>query len=254
MTAHKSCLRILPMVKTILISGATSGIGRFLAAHFANQGHTVFMHGRDKAKLDNLRRELKHDRVYSLDAELDSAQDIDRMFTLLGRETTVLDAVINNAFGKLEDRLVDADPNAIQAFFQVSLAGTALIIKNSVPFLRASSSGRVINIVADWGFPMHNIMTGPSLYVAGKYGLHGLGAALQTELGGEGIRITNICPGIVAADVGFGDPYDNFETNHGDKAIHPEAIAASIDFVLSQRSAHIRSIVLSPRNPEYNGL
>lgn len=119
---------------------------------------------------------------------------------------------------------------------------------------RCSSASWPRNIVADWGTPMHNIMTGPAIYVAGKYGVYGLGAALQVELAGHRIRTTNLCPGIVAADVTAADSYESFAKKYGDKAIHPEALAAAIDFILDQRSAHVRSIVLSPRNPDYNGL
>ena len=143
---------------------------------------------------------------------------------------------------------------SISAFFQISLAGTAQVIQRSLPLLQSAPSPHVINIVADWGFPMHNIMTGPSLYIAAKYGLHGLGAALQTELGKHNIRTTNLCPGIVAANTEYGTDDSSFEAANGNSAIHPGDLAKAIDFILDAKYSHIRSIVLSPTNPEYNGV
>lgn len=240
--------------KALLLTGATSGIGTFLANHYAHKDYRLFLHGRDRKRLQRLGRELKSAEPILLEADLASLRAVEAMFRIVSSETRVLDLLINNAFGKLEDPLVKADPNAVSEFFQVSLAGTAIVTQKCVPFLKKAPSPQIINIVADWGFPMHNIMTGPSLYIAAKYGTHGLGAALQVELAKFGIRTTNICPGVVAADTGFEEKYEVFVKRHGTKAIHPEAIAGAIDFVLAQRSSHVRSIVLSPRDPEYNGL
>src|SRR5260370_26050995 len=126
------------------------------------------------------------------------------MFGALAAKTKTIDVLVNNAFGKLEDELVKTDADALVEFFRVSLAGTADVIRQSIPLLTRSKAAHIINIVADWGFPMHNVMTGPSAYISAKYGVHGLGVALQTEITKLGIRTTNLCPGIVAAETEFG--------------------------------------------------
>ena len=242
------------MTKTILITGATSGIGSFLSQHYAQKGFKLFLHGRDGKKLGGLARKLDGTEFSLLEADYSRPRDIERMFRQLASQTKKLDVLINNAFGKLEDPISKADPERITEFFRVSLAGTSEVIKGSLPFLKRAKGSHIVNIVADWGFPMHNIMTGPSLYIAAKYGIHGLGVALQTEIAKMGIRVTNLCPGIVAADTEFGATEGNFKKAHGNQAIHPVDLANAIDFVMNQRFSHVRSIILTPNNPEYNGL
>lgn len=240
------------MKTRMLITGATSGLGSYLAHYFAAQGFELFLHGRDPEKMSALATSLDGVEAHYFEADLTSASAIQHMFSKIEQKTDSLNILVNNAFGKLEDPLVDADPTAIYDFFQTCLAGTAEVIRNSVPLLKKCQPSHVINIAADWGFPMHNIMTGPSLYIAAKYGIHGLGAALQTELAPFGIRTTNVCPGVIAAGESF---QPNSVVNHNDVgSIHPDEIARTIAFVFSQRSAHVRSIVLSPTDPNYNGL
>lgn len=244
----------MPPKATYLITGATSGIGSFLAHHFAAKGVALILHGRNKNKLDQLRKQLKSPAaVMTVVADLVDMRQIDRMFEQIRKEHRTIEVLINNAFGKLESELVDADAKAISEHIQTSLAGTAEIIKQSVPLLRHNNPGFVINIVADWGVPMHNVLTGPSVYVATKYAVYGLGAALQLELGKHNIRTTNICPGPVGATTEFGASASSFVEENGNKVIHPITIANAIDFVVTQQFAHIRTIVISPVNPEYTG-
>ncbi len=240
--------------KKMLLTGATSGIGRYLAQHFLSAGFTLYLHGRDRKKLAALAKKLGSGDYVLLEGEYGDPKSISRMFAELASKTKVLDVLVNNAFGKLESELVETDGEALAEFFRVSLAGTADVIRQAVPLLKRSKAARIVNIVADWGIPMHNIMTGPSAYIAAKYGVYGLGVALQTELAKLRIRTTNLCPGIVAADTEFGTTDQAFENSKGQSAINPTELANSIEFVLGQTSTHVRAIVLSPRNPAYNGL
>lgn len=242
------------MKKKILITGATSGIGTYLAQHFAQLGFTLYLHGRDQKKLDALAKKLGSSDFVLLRCDLADTKSISKMFEKLLAKTTTIDVLVNNAFGKLESELVKTDGAALAEFFQVSLTGTADVIRQTIPFLKRSKDGHIVNIVADWGFPMHNVMTGPSAYISAKYAVHGLGVALQTEIAKLGIKTTNLCPGIVAADTEYGASDETFVKAKGKGAINPKDLAKAIDFILGQQFSHVRSLVLSPCNPEYNGL
>lgn len=240
----------------IFITGATSGIGQAIASGLAADGHCMHLHARDSQRLNDFAGTITEQggAVHCYTADLAVSADIERMVNKLSMNTSHLDVLINNAFGKLEAPLNEATPSDIAHFFHVSVAGTAIVVQASIPFLSRSRRSHVINIVADWGFPMHNIMTGPSLYISGKYAVHGLGAAWQTELAQFGIRTTNLCPGVVAADTPYNTSDEEFLSKHSDKAIHPRTLVDAIRFVINSPHAHVRSIVLSPGSPDYNGL
>lgn len=240
----------------ILITGATSGIGAALAGALASDGHVLHLHGRDSVKLESLIAAINgHDSdsaVYR--ADFGQTHEIDSLAAQIAENTSKLDVVINNAFGKLEKPLAECTADEIASFFAVSVTGTVQVVRAHLNLLRASTSPRIVNIVADWGFPMHNIMTGPSPYISAKYAVHGFGAALQTELGAYGVRTTNICPGVTAADVGWDVSDEDFARSHGLNAIHPRVIVEAVRFVIAASSAHVRSIVLSPACGDYNGI
>jgi short-subunit dehydrogenase len=244
----------IEMKKKILITGATSGIGTYLAHHFAQLGFTLYLHGRNQKKLDALAKELGSADFTLLRCDLADTKSISIMFEELSSKTNVIDVLIGNAFGKMENELLKTDGEALTEFFRVSVVGTADVIRHTIPFLKHSKDARIINIVADWGFPMHNVMTGPSAYISAKYAVHGLGAALQTEIAKLGIKTTNLCPGIVAADVEYGTSDVDFIKSKGNSAINPKDLAKAIEFIIGQEFSHVRSLVLTPINPEYNGL
>ena len=240
----------------VLLTGATSPIGRVLAEGLSADGHELHLHGKDLERLtamvDQLRRKGAQIEFYI--ADLARPYEVAEMLETVSRQTGRIDLLINNAFGRLEKTLADLAPGEAQEFFQVSVVGTVEVIRASLPLLQKSPTPRIVNIVADWGFPMHNIMTGPSAYIAAKYACHGLGAALQTELSPFKIRTTNLCPGIVATDVPYEMYDDDFVRSHGVNAIHPKVLVDAIRFLLTATTAHVRSIVLSPNDPGYNGL
>jgi short-subunit dehydrogenase len=101
---------------------------------------------------------------------------------------------------------------------------------------------------------MHNVMTGTSTYVSGKYAVHGFGVALHKESAPLGINVTNVYPGIVASSLDIDDSFDQFRANFGETAIPLQDLVACILAVTELRSSVVRHLVLSPDNPTYNGL
>ncbi len=240
-------------MKTILITGSTSGLGTFLANHFASNGHKLLLHAKDSNKSTALLKQLGSYKAEVYLADFLKPTDIIRMYESIAKNHNKIDVLINNAFGKLEVPIYESTTKETHDFFQISLAGTVEIIRGCIPFLKKAMQSNIINIVADWGNPMHNIMTGPSQYISAKYGVHGLGVALQTELIEFGIKTTNIFPGVIASDMGYDQEVKEYVDKYNDKAIYPGDIAKTIDFVINQEYCHVRNITLTPNDPKYNG-
>lgn len=238
----------------ILITGATSPLGSYIAKQLSKRGHTLFLHGRNEGKLEKTRDELGLSQAVLLPCDYLISEEFERFEKSLSRSTNNLDVLINCAFGQLETTIEETSLEDNTSFFNVSLAGTYEMIKRCIPLLRVNETSRIINIVADWGVPMHNVMTGPAIYIAGKYGVHGLGVALQSEIGKYGVRVTSLCPGVIAAEASADMSDEDFSKKYGNEAIHPRDITNCIEFVINQNFSVIKSITLSPTNPDYNGL
>ena len=184
------------MTKTILITGASTGIGRTTAEHFQAQGWNVIAtmrtpeNGAELAQLDNV-------LVTRLDV-LDQAS-IDAAVTEGIARFGAIDVLLNNAgygaYGPLEAFPMDA----IQRQFDTNVTGLLAVTKAVLPHMRAAKSGTVINISSIGGkmtFPLG------TLYHGTKFAVEGLSEALHYELEAAGIGVKIVEPGMIQTDFG----------------------------------------------------
>ena len=187
--------------ETVLITGASSGIGEALAWVFAEHGHDMILVARSAGKLDQLADELaaEHNVMVSvrpLDlAEPDSAGDLARV---LHREGQQVDILVNNA-GVLEHgAFVDMAPEDHQRMVQLNVAGLTAILAHFVPSMADRESGRVLNVASIGAFqPVPSLAT----YAATKAYVLSLSESLAEELAGTGVSVTALCPGVTATNM-----------------------------------------------------
>jgi NAD(P)-dependent dehydrogenase (short-subunit alcohol dehydrogenase family) len=181
--------------QTILITGATSGIGRGLALRLAAAGHHVIASGRGQTALDALQTEAAgkglHLETVLLDvtnsASIDAARDeVDRRTSSKG-----LDVLINNAGYALYGPLEVLKKEDIQAQFETNVFGLLAVTRAFIPHMRERHAGRIINISSVMGrvsFPY----TGA--YNATKYSVECFSDTLRSELAPFGIQVVIIEP------------------------------------------------------------
>ncbi|MDB4946788.1 MAG: Short-chain dehydrogenase of various substrate specificity [Labilithrix sp.] len=184
------------MNKTILVTGASSGLGRATAKHFHSKGWNVIatMRAPDKeTELTGLDRAL----VVRLDVQdAASIQDaVDAGLARFGR----IDALVNNAgygaYGPLEATSLER----IRRQFEVNVFGVLATTKALLPHFRANRSGTIANISSVGGrvtFPLG------TLYHGSKFAVEGLSEALHYELGAFGVRVKLVEPGGMKTDFG----------------------------------------------------
>ncbi len=131
----------------VLITGSTSGLGRYLARELASSGWQVLAHGRDPARVADLSAELGGDaRGYV--ADLASLGDVRELAALVRAEVPRLDVLVNNAavgFGAPgEGRQVSADGHELR--FAVNYLAPVLLTRLLVPLLTASAPSRILNV------------------------------------------------------------------------------------------------------------
>lgn len=181
--------------KTVLITGASSGMGREAARLFAQKGWKVFAGARRVERMQDLVPLGIATVAMDVTNPADNARVTDRIIAEQGR----IDALINNAgfglFGPVEDIALDA----ARYQFEVNLFGLADLTRRVLPQMRAQGSGRIINVSSMGG----RIFTPfGAWYHATKHALEGWSDCLRFELEPFGIHVSVIEPGMVGTEWG----------------------------------------------------
>lgn len=187
---------------TILITGATAGVGRYLARTLAARGETVLAHGRDRAKLDGLVKELDG-RAAGYVADLASLDEVRALAGRLARDHDRLDVLINNAgVGsglRGSGRELSRDGHELR--FAVNYLAPVLLTRLLLPLLRAAAPARVVNEGSlgqdeiDFSdLTMAHRYTGTLAYCRSKLALAAWSLDLAEELRADGVAVDCIHP------------------------------------------------------------
>jgi NAD(P)-dependent dehydrogenase (short-subunit alcohol dehydrogenase family) len=196
------------MAKTILITGASSGIGRATALYFARKGWNVAATMRDPLKADPA---LKHPQIslFALDVTNDDsiaqalADSLDRY--------QKIDVLLNNAGYALFGPIEATDGAQIQRQFATNLFGLIGVTQQMLPVMRSAGKGLIINISSIIG---RMALPYASSYIATKFAVEGLSESMRYELAPFQIRVKIIEPGSISTEFGkssmqtaVSDPY-----------------------------------------------
>jgi NAD(P)-dependent dehydrogenase (short-subunit alcohol dehydrogenase family) len=186
---------------TTLVTGATSGLGRYLAERLGERGHTVLAHGRDRAKLDELTRRIPGSLGYL--ADLSSLDDVRSLADRVGDDHPKLDVLINNAGvgfgGPGSGRELSADGHELR--FAVNYLAPYLLTRRLLPTLRAAAPSQVLNVGSagqqpiDFGDPeMERSYQGVTAYCRSKLALAMFTFDLAAELTDDQVRVNVLHP------------------------------------------------------------
>ncbi|MEF8873290.1 MAG: 3-oxoacyl-ACP reductase family protein [Candidatus Thermoplasmatota archaeon] len=186
--------------KKALVTGASRGIGRAIAKRFAEEGATVGINYRsndEKAKqvLDQVDASSKG---MLLKGDVSKENDCKEMIDRFTEEYRGLDMLVNNAGIYKRKDLEEATVEDFDRIMAVNTRGPFMLCKFSLPFLKESSSGRIINMSSQLAFKGsdHGVS-----YVVSKASLLGLTRALALELGPKGITVNGVAPGTIDTDI-----------------------------------------------------
>ena len=188
-------------VGTVLITGASSGIGEALAHCFAAARFAVVLVARSEGKLRSLAAQLH--TQYGVTASVQPS-DLARpgaasdLADALQREGTELDVLVNCA-GVLEQGEFAAMPTTShQSMIDLNISALTAMLAAFLPGMQARGSGRVLNVASIAAFqPIPMLAT----YAATKAYVLSLSESLAEELRGTGVTVTTLCPGITATNM-----------------------------------------------------
>ena len=188
--------------RNILVTGASSGIGRAIVEYLAARGDHLFAAARKDRDLDELGA-LQN--VVPVRLDVTRAESVDAAVARVRALTDTLDALVNNAGSVVAGPLMDVTPEAMRAQLEVNLVGVHRVTRAFFPLLLAAK-GHVVNISSTGGRVALPFM-GP--YVASKFGLEAFSDSLRRELAPCGVQVSVIQPGAVRTPIwDKTDPHD----------------------------------------------
>ena len=177
---------------TVLVTGASGGIGRAIAGVLAARGYRLLLQGRDATRLQQIRAALPGDAGHQvLVADLLDPADRQRMVQACRERADGVDVLINNAGVSTFALLEDTHDGELARILNTNLLAPMALTRDLMPVLQSSGQPAVINIGSAFGHIGH---PGFSVYGASKSGLHGFTEALRREVADSGVRVHYLAP------------------------------------------------------------
>lgn len=222
------------MQKTILITGASSGIGAACAKAAVDAGHRVALAARSKAKLQELAEELGSENAVAIQCDVTDPGAQAEMFKRAGEAYGSLDAVFANAgLGATAVGTENGDIDNFREMILVNNFAVTVTCKYAIPYLKASKGNLVLT-----GSQAGHVALSGSVYSATKWFIRGYVKNLSNELGQHGIRVSSIDPGMVETPF-----FDNPQPD----ALRPEDTARAFLYIIElPRHARIAEIEMNP--------
>lgn len=183
--------------KVVLITGASSGIGRAAAKAFAAQGAKLVLVARRAEPLNAVKAELEATygtSVLMLPGDVTDARDQARIVETTLKEMGRIDVLVNNAGVNINGALDTLTSAQIQQVLDVNLRAVVTLTHAVLPHFRAQQSGHIVNVST---VGAEFIMPGQSVYSTAKSGVIAFSDAMRRELQGTGINVSTVLPGFV---------------------------------------------------------
>ena len=179
--------------RTVLVTGASSGIGRATACAFAAAGAHVVLAARRRAELDAVAREAGGTTLV-VPTDVTSRDEVAAAIRRAGAEFGRLDVVVNNAGVLLPSLVLDIAAADLERMLQVNVFGMLYVLQESVPIMQAQGDGTIVNVAS---LASRRGVSPLGGYSATKFALVGLTEALRTELHGGPVHVGLVLPGVI---------------------------------------------------------
>ena len=211
--------------KTVIITGASSGIGKSLATEFAKRGANLILGARQFVTLCELAQSLEKEfgiKAVAVQCDVTHEEDCDHLI----KQTLVtfgkIDILINNAGISMRALFNDADVKVLKAVMDVNFWGTVYCTKYALPEI-LKTKGTIVGVSSIAG---HKGLPGRTGYSASKFAMNGFLDALRVENIKTGINVITACPGFTASNI-RNTALDQSGQQQGESTLHEEKMMTS---------------------------
>ena len=239
--------------KTVIVTGAGSGIGRATAIRFANEGANVVLVGRSAETLQETAEAFPQDRTWihtdnfltvicDISVEVQVQEMMERVIDKFER----IDVLVNNAGKAIQGKITELSSEDWESAIDVNLNGTFYVCQAAMPHLIATK-GNIINVSSlsgiggDWNMAAYN---------AAKAGISNLTRTLALDHGADGVRVNAVNPSVTKTDMTSTIQDDSSKTDKFldrcplGRLAAPEEVAAVITFLASDDASMITGVNL----------
>ena len=237
--------------KTALITGASAGIGKRCAKALAKAGTNLVLISRRKERLTKLKEKLSKYgvtiNIYA--ADVTDYQQLEKIAKELQARSITPNILINNAgLSQGLDPIDKADVADWDRMIDTNLKGLLYVSRLIIPMMRELKDAHIINLGSIAG---RQVYAGGSVYNATKFGVHALNEAMNIDLFGTNVKVTNVAPGAVETEFSVvrfhGDKRKADGVYAGFRPLSAKDVTESILFALTQpRHVNIQEIFLTP--------
>jgi NAD(P)-dependent dehydrogenase (short-subunit alcohol dehydrogenase family) len=240
------------MKRVVLVTGASSGIGRAVAARLARLGYIVYGASRSGSG-------ATAETLINVHMDVTKAESVAKVLHEIERSHGALHAIINCAGLGMLGAIEDSSVEEIELLFQTNLIGVHHVCVQSLHLLRKSNGAYIINITsmaAQMGLPMRGI------YCASKFAVEGYSESLSQEVAHEGIRVVLVEPGDVKTAINgnrreVASTSNRYAQSHKavreqvnrevDEGMEPDEIAKVVCHILQTKNPRLRYWVARPQ-------
>ena len=231
--------------KVVIITGASSGIGKASALKFAKKNAKVVLVARRKEKLLQVEKEISQYTNSTLVCQCDVSNKSqvkemsDTVIDTFGR----IDVLVNNAGFVIYGKVVDLTIEEIESQMETNYFGMIYCTKNFLPHMIEQGQGHIVNVAsvgASFGVP------GIASYCATKFAMLGFSEGLKHELHGTGVDVTVVSPIMVVTSLFDHPSFENFSKQSTITILKPETVANAI--LKAAKSSKLEIVVPSLAN------
>lgn len=239
--------------KTIIVTGGSNGMGKYMAKKFVSEGANVVITGRDLEKLDKAKEEIESigSTISIFQMDVRNPEHVGAMVSFTDNKYGQIDGLVNNAAGNFIVETEKLSPNGWKAVIDIVLNGT-FYCSSAVGnyWIEKGGKGSILNMLATYAW---GAGAGVAHSAAAKAGVMSLTRTLAVEWGTKyGIRVNGIAPGPIERTGGAGKLWESEEAAKRTlqsvplrRLGQPEEIAELAAFIMSEKAAYMNGEIVT---------